>query len=149
MKKYKDRLTKIMHTQLNAKNKIKAINTWAVPILTYSFGVIQWTKTDVQALDRITRKILTNNRSLHPNSSIERLYLQRGQGDRGLVNIEATHNIQVHSLQTYFNNKEAYSQLHVAIKQADKKYTPLSTHTQLQYTDKKAFMRISDTDRQV
>lgn len=138
--KYKNRLTKIMRTQLNAKNKIKAINSWAIPILTYSFGVIQWTITDVQALDRLTRKILTNNRALHPNSAIERLYLPRKQGGRGLVNIEATHNIQIHKLQAYFNLKETHSPLHSSIKQADKKYTPLSTHTQLQQTDKKTFI---------
>lgn len=138
--KYKNRLTRLMRTQLNAKNKIKGINSWAIPILTYSFGVIQWTTTDLQELDRITRRILTNNRALHPNSAIERLYLPRNRGGRGLINIEATHNIQIHNLQTYFNNKETNSVLHAAIKKADKKYTPLSTHIQLQQTDKKTLI---------
>ncbi|XP_031334544.1 uncharacterized protein LOC116164497 [Photinus pyralis] len=138
--KYKDRLTKIMRTQLNAKNKIKAINTWAIPTLTYSFGVIQWTKTDIQAIDRLTRRTLTSNRALHPNSAIERLYLPRKQGGRGLINIEAAHNIQIHKLQTYFNTKAIHSKLHASINQADNKYTPLSAHTQVQHTDKKTFI---------
>lgn len=53
------------------------------------------------ALDRLTRGTLINNRALYPNSAIERLYLARNQGGRGLINIEATHNIQIQSTNIY------------------------------------------------
>lgn len=44
------------------------------------------------------------------------------------------------NLQTNFNTKETYSQLHAVIKQADKKFIPISIHIQLQHMDKKALI---------
>jgi hypothetical protein len=32
------------------KNKIKAINTYATPVLTFSFGIVKWTSTDLENL---------------------------------------------------------------------------------------------------
>lgn len=39
--KFLDRVHRILATHLNAGNKTKAINTFAMPVLTYSFGVIK------------------------------------------------------------------------------------------------------------
>ncbi|XP_008480774.1 uncharacterized protein LOC103517514 [Diaphorina citri] len=39
---YRKRITKLLNTSLNGKNMIHAINTYAVPALTYSFGVVKW-----------------------------------------------------------------------------------------------------------
>ena len=36
------RLRMIMKTELNARNKITAIRALAVPVLRYSFGIINW-----------------------------------------------------------------------------------------------------------
>ena len=44
---YSTRLANILRSELHAKHTIKAINTYAVPILTYSFGVIHWTQTEL------------------------------------------------------------------------------------------------------
>ena len=41
------RLGAILRAKLSAKDKIKAISTYAIPVLTYTFGVIKWTNTDV------------------------------------------------------------------------------------------------------
>lgn len=38
---FRHRLNTILKSNLNAKNVIKAINTYAIPILTYSFGIIK------------------------------------------------------------------------------------------------------------
>lgn len=85
--KYKKRVTKILNTKLAGRNMITAINSWAVPVLTYSFGILKWSDTDLNALDRKTRTLMTKFRCLHTNSSVERLYLPRKRGGRGLVNI--------------------------------------------------------------
>lgn len=55
----KDILTVVYNKRLNAICKsnsflIKAVNTYAIPILTYSFGVIKLTKTDAEQLERTT-----------------------------------------------------------------------------------------------
>ena len=42
---YRKRVTKIVNTKLSGKNLITAINTWAIPSLTYSFGVVKWSNT--------------------------------------------------------------------------------------------------------
>lgn len=40
------------------KNQIIALSTWEIPVLTYSFGIIGWTDTDFEGLDRLTRRLL-------------------------------------------------------------------------------------------
>ena len=86
---YKKRLKSILKTQLNGKSKIIAINTYAIPVglLTYSFGIIKWTQTDIHALEILTRTTLTKHRMHHPKSAIERLTLPREQGGRGLIDL--------------------------------------------------------------
>ena len=39
---YKRRLRLILKSKLNGKNKIQAINTWAVAMLRYGAGIINW-----------------------------------------------------------------------------------------------------------
>ena len=45
---FKNRLVRLLKTKLNSKNLTKAINTYAIPMLTYSFGIIKWTHTDIE-----------------------------------------------------------------------------------------------------
>ena len=41
-KVYKRRIKLVLKSELNARNKIAAINTLAVPVILYSYGVIDW-----------------------------------------------------------------------------------------------------------
>jgi len=43
---YFARLKKIMKTSLNSKNTIEAINTFAIPALSYGFSVLDYATTD-------------------------------------------------------------------------------------------------------
>ena len=86
-KEYLNRLRQILHSGLSAPNITTAIATFAVPVLRYTFGSIRWTRRELDSLDRRTRKILTKNGFHHPKSDVDRLYLPRQQGGRGLVNI--------------------------------------------------------------
>ncbi|KAI5725072.1 hypothetical protein M8J77_010587 [Diaphorina citri] len=116
---YASRMKKILTTELNGQNKIKAINSWCVPILSYSFGIIPWTKTDLQALDRQTRVLMTQHRIHHPRSCMQRLYLPRAMGGRGLINLEKFAQKEKFNLKKYFLNKKTTSPLHQAIVDAD------------------------------
>ena len=51
---YFRRVKVVLWTELYGQNKILAINGFALPVLTYSFGVIHWGCTDLQRLDRQT-----------------------------------------------------------------------------------------------
>ncbi|XP_044760152.1 uncharacterized protein LOC123317613 [Coccinella septempunctata] len=82
------RVRKVLKSQLSAKNKMVAINAWAIPAFLYTAGILTWSKTDLERLDRRIRATLTQCGMLHPNSAIERLYLPRKEGGRGLSNLE-------------------------------------------------------------
>ena len=45
---------------------VKAINTWAVSLMRYSAGIVEWTKADLDVTDRKTRKLMTMYGMLHP-----------------------------------------------------------------------------------
>ena len=85
---YKRRLRLILKSKLNGKNKIQAINTWAVALLRYGAGIINWKVDELKIMDRTTRKTLAIHRALHPKSYIERLYLKRKHGGKGLISIK-------------------------------------------------------------
>ena len=55
-KEYKRRIKLVLKSELNARNKIAAINTLAVPVILYSYGVIDWKLDEIQDLNRMTRK---------------------------------------------------------------------------------------------
>ena len=50
---YKRRLRLILKSKLNGKNKIQAINTWAVALLRYGAGIINW---KVDELKKMTER---------------------------------------------------------------------------------------------
>lgn len=136
IQKFIKRVKIIMNTELYCRNKIQAINAWAVPTITYTFAIINWTKTDLQKINRKVRTIMTQYRSHHPKSAVERLYLPRHMGGRGLIDLEAHHAKEVDRLQRYFTKKN--SPFHVQLKSEDN-YTPLKlsngTHTTMQYNN--------------
>ena len=68
-------MKKVLGSKLNRENTIKAINTWAVSVVRYSGGVVDWTVDELKEADRKTKKLLTLNGALHPKSNTDRLYL--------------------------------------------------------------------------
>ena len=85
---YKRRLRLILKSKLNVKNEIQAINTRAVALLRYGAGIINWKLDELKRTDKTTRKTLTMYWALHPWNDIDRLYLKRKHGGRGLISIE-------------------------------------------------------------
>ena len=73
--------------EVNSRNKIQAHNTFATPLLLPTFGILSWTKEEIEAIDIRTRKLLTMNGSFHRNSDIDRLYAPRSVAGRGLNSI--------------------------------------------------------------
>src|SRR6185436_680546 len=46
-----------------------------------------WTRLQLDQLDRKTRKLMTAHHALHPQSDVDRLYLARTEGGRGLLQV--------------------------------------------------------------
>ena len=70
------------------KSELEAINTLAVPLVTYSFNIINWTLQELTKLDTKTRKFLTMYKMHNLKSDVDRLYLPRTEGGRGLIQLE-------------------------------------------------------------
>jgi len=82
---YLNRTKSLLKTKLNGKNMIKAINTYATPVLTFSFGIVKWTPTDLENLQTKMRTLLTKYRYHHPCAAKKRLILPWQMGGRGLI----------------------------------------------------------------
>ena len=55
---YFKRLKMILKSELNSLNIISAVISYAVPALSYGFPVLDWTITELETVDRETRKVL-------------------------------------------------------------------------------------------
>ena len=67
---------------------MKSINAWAVTILRYGAGILRWNVEEIKGLSRKTRKLLTINKDISSKSDVDRLYLSRKDGGRGLLSFE-------------------------------------------------------------
>ena len=79
---------KLCRSKLNGGNLIRGVNAWAVGVVRYKPGILEWTVIELASMDRKTRKILAMNGCLHTRSNVVRLYLPRNVGARGLTGIE-------------------------------------------------------------
>jgi len=97
------RLRMILKSELRVRNKITAIGALAVPVLKYSFGVINWRTEEMKKTDTKTRKMLTMYKMHHPKADIDRLYVKRKEGGRGLVQVEAAYKVEIINIAEYLN----------------------------------------------
>ena len=104
-KEYLRRTRKLLETKLNCRNLIKGINTWAVPLVRYSGPFLKWTRDELKQMDQRTRKLIPTHKALHPREDVDRLYVSRKEGGRGLASIE-------HSIDTSIQRLEDYIQKH-------------------------------------
>ena len=123
-KEFLSRIRRVLKSNLNSKNTFKALNTYAFTALNYSFGIIKWSRTDIQNMQRKTRTLLMKAKKHHPRSALERTTLPRNQGGRGLADLERQLEGQITNLRAYFFRKVETSILHRAVCDADDS-TPL------------------------
>ena len=87
-KEYYRRVRKILKPKLNGGNTITAINSRSVSIVRYGAGIINWSKNELEEVDRKTRTLLTIYRPFHPQADIDKLYMSRKEGGRGIISVE-------------------------------------------------------------
>lgn len=123
--KYKSRLCQLLKTKLTAGHLTRAVNAYAVPVVGYSFGVINWTATELEQLNMVTRKMFTRFRSHHPHSSVERFHLPRALGGRGIMHMKHLHYKICKGIKSYFRGNVSKSCFVKAVVTADRNYTVL------------------------
>ena len=100
-KEYLYRVKKILRSQLNGRFTIQAINTWAVPVIRYGAGILSWTAKELKELDTKTRKQMRLHRAHHPQGDVDRLYVSRKLGGRGLHSVEEVVRREENALTTF------------------------------------------------
>ena len=66
--------------------------------------MLEWRFDELKELDWKTRKLLTMNKGLHPKSGVDRLYVSRKAGGRGLVSCESTVGSEENNIGWYLKN---------------------------------------------
>ena len=103
---YLRRTRKLLETKLFRRNLIKKINTWAVPLLRYSEPFLKWTRDELKQMDLRTRKLMTMHKALHPRDDVDRLYVSRKEGGRGLASIEDSVEALIQQIEDYTEKHE-------------------------------------------
>lgn len=127
-----NRLKSVLKTSLNSRNLTAAINSYAIPIITFSMGILKWSTTDLEELERLVRVQMTRFGCHHPKSAIQRVTLPRQMGGRGIVKFTNLHAKQIIAMRKYFAEKAGTSLLHKVLVQADDNYTPLNLKQDMQ-----------------
>ena len=100
------RTRKLLETKLFGRNLIKGSNTLAVPLVRYSGPFLKWTRDELKQMDQRTRKLMSMHKALHPRDDVDRLYVSRKQGGRGLGSIEDTVDASIQRLEDYIEKHE-------------------------------------------
>ena len=90
---YLQRLSVIWSSPLSDHHKVVATNQFALPVLVYFMWTQVWPFTELQRLDRESRKIMVENGGKHPLGTSDLLYLTWRVGGRGLKSIEAEYKL--------------------------------------------------------
>ena len=96
----------VLKSKLNGRNKVTTISTWSVAIFRYGTGIIQWKASELEDLDRKSRRTMTIFGGLHPKSDVDRLYVKRKEGGRGFISVEQCIREEENSLGFYVANSE-------------------------------------------
>ena len=123
------RVRAILKTELNSANRIEAINTLAIPVVTYSFNIINWTLSDIKKIDVKIRKLMTCNRMHHPKADVDRLYIPRKAGGRGMIQLELSLKTTTIGLQKYLETSKDWMLQLVNIHEQGKKMHSIKKDT--------------------
>ena len=103
-KEYLGRLKLILRSKLNGRNKIMAVNTWAVSVMRYGGGILKWNTDKLKSLDRGTRTFMKMHRALPPKSDIDMIQPNREMGGRGLISCQGCIGMEENKLGWYVRN---------------------------------------------
>ena len=94
----------VLQSELNAKNKLDAINTLAIPVVTYSFNVVNWNLEEIKRIDRKIRKLIPLNKMHHPKADVRRMYIPGKEGGQGMKNLEMAYKTIKIDLNSYLQS---------------------------------------------
>ena len=72
-------------------NKVIAHNIFAGPVFITLVGIVDWIINEIKETNCKRRKKLAMSSNFHPNGDVDRLYIPRFEGGRGLKSIVQMH----------------------------------------------------------
>ena len=97
---------KATREKISCRNLIKGINTWAVPVIRFSRPPLKLTREVLKEMEQRTRKLMTMHNVLHPRDDVNRLYVSRKEGEKGLARNEDTVDSSIQGLEDYIEKHE-------------------------------------------
>jgi len=107
-KEYLRRVKLLAKSKLYGGNLIKGINAWAVSVVRYTAGILEWSERELKGMDVKTRKILAMFGVFHIGSSVDRLYRKRKEGGRGLISVVDCVRVEELALGEYVDRSEEW-----------------------------------------
>ena len=98
-KEYLRRTRKLLEIKLSCRNLIKGINPWAVTLVIFPRPFLKWTTDELKQMNQRTRKLMTMHKALHPRDDVDRLFVSRKEGGRGLASIEDSFDASIQRLE--------------------------------------------------
>ena len=98
---YYHQIKKIWNSELSSFNKIIARNTFPVSVFITSAGIVDWTINEIREIDCKTRKQLAMTGNFHPDGGVDRPYIPRSDGGRGLKSIVCMYESRTVSLEQH------------------------------------------------
>ena len=127
-KEFLKRVKNIWNSELSAYNKFIAHNAFAVPVITPTFGILNWTIHEIQQIDVKSRKVLTMSGNFHRNSDVDRLYISRKLGGRGLKSIQNAYESRIISVKQHLTlSVKRNKYLHKVIKHEENSIVRVAT----------------------
>ena len=75
-------------------------------LVRYSGSFSKWTRDELKQMDQRTRNVMTIHKALHSRNDVNRLYVSRKEGGRGLGNIEDSVDASIQRLEDYIEKHE-------------------------------------------
>ena len=104
-KEYLRRARKLLETKLNSRNLMKGINIWAVSLVKYLWLFLRWTREELKQIDYGARKLMIMHEAFHLKDDVERLYIPRKEGERGLASTEDSVDAWINRLEDYIKKR--------------------------------------------
>ena len=77
-----------------------------VHLVRYSGPFLKWTRDEFKQMHQRTRKLMTMHNVLHSRDDVDRIYVSRKAGGRGLASIEDSVDASVQRLEDYIEKHE-------------------------------------------
>ena len=130
---YCSRFCSVLFSYLNGHYKIIALNSYAIPIMHYSAGILNWTQAVLDVIDRKTRKLLTIYKGLHSKADVDCLYLPRKSDGQGFINVRQLVAVETQALAHYVYWNKSTEPLLLAVHQSGLFPQPIKSLSELKF----------------